>query len=84
VSAGGPAVRRGDVVTVLEWLYDLEQLVPYTGTVQALDSGDIRVSHRNGPGHTAHGPGLWARKWRLPAPEELAAYQLSQLTSQGL
>ena len=81
--ARGPKVSAGDVVTVLEWDGG-QAIAPHVGTTQHAKFALIRVSHPSGLHTHIWGRGLWASSWRLPAPEELTAYQLSQLTGGGL
>ena len=83
---GGPDVGPGDLVVVLEWDQSLDLPCPHTGVVQRRSSGGARVWHPDGVRSWASGDpfGWWADSWRLPTPEELTAYQLSQLAGGGL
>ena len=79
----------GDLVTVLEWQEGASRglRVPHTGCVQGLDHpsyAPIRVSNPEARKFARYAPGSWARRWMQPTPEELTAYQLSQLAGGGL
>jgi hypothetical protein len=80
----GPAVLPGDLVVVLEWAHPLTLPTPWVDLVSLSTWSGPRVIHPDRPSIGSGVRGGWAQRWRLPTPEELAAYQLSQLTGGGL
>ena len=75
-----PAVHVGDLVIVLEWIHlSAHTPAPYCGVVYRYDALTRTPLVLRPPYVT-----MSATRWRLPTPEELAAYQLDQLQAGGL